>query len=76
MDFQHSNPSKPQFGHFVDSFKFSLTPIIALTAYAMLDNKGVIAKNGFNDIVTKPINSQILSTKLKSFLINSNIAKR
>jgi CheY-like chemotaxis protein len=56
--------------------RFSLTPIIALTAYAMLDNKGVIAKNGFNDIVTKPINSQILSTKLKSFLINSNIDKK
>jgi signal transduction histidine kinase/CheY-like chemotaxis protein/HAMP domain-containing protein len=56
--------------------KYSKIPIIALTAYAMLDNKNVIEKNGFDDIITKPINSQLLATKLKSFLIDSNFDKK
>lgn len=48
--------------------KFENIPVIALTAYAMLDNKEVIEKNGFNDLVTKPINSQVLASKLKKYL--------
>jgi signal transduction histidine kinase/CheY-like chemotaxis protein len=48
--------------------RFAQLPVIALTAYAMLDNKNVIEKNGFNDIVTKPINSQTLSSALKKYL--------
>ena len=48
--------------------RFENIPVIALTAYAMLDNKVVIEKNGFNDLVTKPINSQILASKLKKYL--------
>ena len=36
-------------------------PVIALTAYAMLDNKKIIENNGFDDLVTKPINSQVLA---------------
>jgi signal transduction histidine kinase/CheY-like chemotaxis protein/HAMP domain-containing protein len=48
--------------------RFSKLPVIALTAYAMLDNKNVIEKNGFNDLVTKPINSQSLSAKITKYL--------
>ncbi len=48
--------------------RFKDLPIIALTAYAMLENKDVIEKNSFNDIITKPINSQILITKINKFL--------
>ncbi|TSA30262.1 MAG: response regulator [Ignavibacteriales bacterium] len=48
--------------------RFENIPVIALTAYAMLDNKEVIEKNGFNDLVTKPINSQVLASKLKKYL--------
>ncbi|MFA5803544.1 MAG: response regulator [Melioribacteraceae bacterium] len=48
--------------------RFDNIPVIALTAYAMLDNKEVIEKNGFNDLVTKPINSQVLASKLKKYL--------
>ena len=56
--------------------RYSKIPVIALTAYAMLDNKSVIERNGFNDIVTKPINSQELTAKLKNFLIYSNLDKK
>ena len=48
--------------------RFSKLPVIALTAYAMLDNKNVIEKNGFNDLVTKPINFQTLSAKITKYL--------
>ena len=48
--------------------RFAKLPVIALTAYAMLDNKNVIEKNGFNDLVTKPINSQALSAKITKYL--------
>ncbi|MBI5730624.1 MAG: response regulator [Ignavibacteriales bacterium] len=48
--------------------RFENIPVIALTAYAMLDNKEVIEKSGFNDLVTKPINSQVLASKLKKYL--------
>ena len=48
--------------------RFAKLPVIALTAYAMLDNKNVIEKNGFNDLVTKPINSQTLSVKITKYL--------
>ncbi|MFA7418095.1 MAG: ATP-binding protein [Melioribacteraceae bacterium] len=48
--------------------RFSKLPVIALTAYAMLDNKNVIEKNGFDDLVTKPINFQILASKITQYL--------
>jgi len=38
--------------------------VIALTAYAMLDNKEVIEKNGFDDIITKPIITDMLLEKI------------
>ena len=53
--------------------RFEHLPVIALTAYAMLDNKNVIEKNGFNDIVTKPIKSQYLSATLKKYLGSKTI---
>lgn len=48
--------------------RFAKIPIIALTAYAMLDNKNIIENNGFDDLVTKPINSQFLAAKMNKFL--------
>jgi len=50
--------------------RLSKIPVIALTAYAMLDNKGIIEKNGFDDLITKPIDSHLLSAKLKKILKN------
>lgn len=43
-------------------------PVIALTAYAMLENKEVIEKNGFNDLVTKPVDSTTIASKIQNFL--------
>lgn len=43
-------------------------PVIALTAYAMLENKEVIEKNGFNGLVTKPIDSSTLAEQIKKYI--------
>ncbi|MBS3946242.1 MAG: response regulator, partial [Melioribacter sp.] len=48
--------------------RFSSIPVIALTAYAMLDNKNVVTKNGFNDLVTKPVNSTLLDSKINLYI--------
>lgn len=45
---------------------FKNLPVIALTAYAMLENKIVIEKNGFDDLITKPLDSTIFFAKIKS----------
>ena len=45
-------------------------PVFAVTAKAMLDDKEVILKNGFDDYIPKPINSSILSFKIKKALSN------
>ncbi len=42
--------------------------VFALTAHAMLDDKSVLDKNGFDDIVTKPINTEIVLTKIRKIL--------
>ena len=56
--------------------KYFNIPVIALTAYAMLDNKEVIEKNGFNDLVTKPINSHILAATLKKYLKQKSVSNQ
>lgn len=48
--------------------RFLKLPIIALTAYAMLENKDVIEKNGFNDIITKPINYQTFQQTITKYI--------
>ena len=40
-------------------------PVFALTAHAMLDDKDVVEKNGFNDIITKPLDTSILAFKVQ-----------
>ena len=47
-------------------------PVAALTAYAMLDNSEVIRNNGFNDLITKPIDSKSLAFKIEKLLTDSN----
>ncbi len=48
--------------------KFSSIPVIALTAHAMLEERDIIIKNGFADLVTKPIDIPFLAAK-----VNQNI---
>jgi CheY-like chemotaxis protein len=38
--------------------------VYALTAYAMLSDKDIIEKNGFDGLFTKPINTVQLQRKL------------
>lgn len=48
--------------------KFSDLPVVALTAYAMLDNKDIVERNGFNGLLTKPINFGLLESTIKTFV--------
>ena len=51
-------------------------PVVALTAYAMLDNKNIIENNGFDDLVTKPINSQSLAAMMSKYLKTNTLNER
>lgn len=48
--------------------KYKSLTVIALTAYAMLDNKEIIEKNGFDDLITKPVKNIEIKTKLKNYM--------
>jgi signal transduction histidine kinase/CheY-like chemotaxis protein len=50
-------------------------PVIALTAYAMLENKIVIEKNGFDDLITKPLDSTLFFAKIKSQINRKTITE-
>lgn len=52
--------------------KLKNIPVAALTAYAMLDNSEVISKNGFNGLITKPIDSKNLAFKIEKLLTEAN----
>jgi signal transduction histidine kinase/CheY-like chemotaxis protein len=45
-------------------------PVLAVTAKAMLEEKEVIFKYGFDGYITKPINSGVLAFKITKFLSN------
>ena len=47
-------------------------PVIALTAYAMLENKEIIEKHGFIDLITKPVNVNMIKQKLEKYLSKKN----
>jgi len=49
-----------------ENLKFNSLNVFALTAYAMLSDKEIIEKNGFDGLFTKPINTNLLEKKLKS----------
>src|ERR1035437_1113170 len=54
--------------------KWAHVPVFAVTAKAMLEDKEVILHNGFDDYIPKPINSGILSMKIKKVLMNLNLS--
>lgn len=49
---------------------FSELTVYALTAHAMLDDKYIIEESGFDDLITKPLDSTTLLTKVKQAIIN------
>ncbi|MBN1300108.1 MAG: response regulator [Melioribacteraceae bacterium] len=46
--------------------------VFALTAHAMLDDKHVIEESGFDDLITKPVESTTLQFKIKQALIKKD----
>jgi signal transduction histidine kinase/CheY-like chemotaxis protein/HAMP domain-containing protein len=54
--------------------KWAHIPVFAVTAKAMVEDKEVILRNGFDDYVPKPINSGILSMKIKKVLMNLKLS--
>ena len=45
--------------------RWSQIPVIAVTAKAMMEDKEVILKHGFDDYIPKPVNSTVMSFKIK-----------
>lgn len=45
--------------------KWARIPVFAVTAKAMLGDKAVILRNGFNDYIAKPVNSGVLAFKIE-----------
>jgi DNA-binding response OmpR family regulator len=39
----------------------------------MLENKEVIEKNGFDDLITKPVEFSLLSAKMKNILQSKSV---
>lgn len=54
--------------------KWAHIPVFAVTAKAMLEDKDVILRNGFDDYVPKPINAGILSMKIKKVFMNLKVS--
>ena len=54
--------------------RWSNIPVFAVTAKAMLEDKEVILRNGFDDYIPKPINSGLLSVKIKKVLIDLKLS--
>lgn len=44
---------------------FSQIPVFAVTARAMLEDKQIILKNGFDDYISKPVNTGVISFKIE-----------
>jgi len=40
-------------------------PVFAVTARAMLEDRQIILKNGFDDYITKPVNAGVISFKIE-----------
>jgi CheY-like chemotaxis protein/HPt (histidine-containing phosphotransfer) domain-containing protein len=54
--------------------KFTKLPIIALTANAVFGAKEMFFRNGFNDFISKPINSDELSRLLQEWLPHDKVS--
>ena len=56
-----------------DDKSISKLPVVAMTAHAMLDDIDIIEKNGFDDILTKPVDTNAIANKVDNSLKNSQI---
>ncbi len=53
------------------SDKWKSLKVFALTAHAMLDDKYIIEKSGFDNLITKPLDSSTLLIKVKQAIYNN-----
>ncbi len=53
--------------------KWADIPVYAITAKAMLEDKEVILRNGFDDYIAKPVNSGVLAFKIERLFTKENI---
>ena len=53
--------------------KWALIPVFAITAKAMLEDKQVILRHGFDDYIAKPVNSGVLAFKIERLFTKQNI---
>ncbi len=53
--------------------KWAGIPVYAITAKAMLEDKEVIMRNGFDDYIAKPVNSGVLAFKIERLFTKENI---
>ncbi len=54
--------------------EYNEVKVIALTAYAMLDDKDIIDRSGFDEVITKPIDSKVISEKLNEIFQQKEIS--
>ncbi|MCZ6701761.1 MAG: response regulator, partial [Ignavibacteria bacterium] len=43
-------------------------PVVAVTAKAMMNDKDIIIKHGFDDYISKPVKSSVITSKIQQFL--------
>jgi signal transduction histidine kinase/CheY-like chemotaxis protein/HAMP domain-containing protein len=43
-------------------------PVVAVTARAMMNDKDIIIKHGFDDYISKPVKSSVITSKIQQFL--------
>ena len=48
-------------------------PVVAMTAYAMIDDIEIIERNGFDDIITKPVDTSAIALKIENSLKKKEI---
>jgi signal transduction histidine kinase/CheY-like chemotaxis protein len=53
--------------------KWAHIPVFAITAKAMLEDKQVILRHGFDDYIAKPVNSGVLAFKIERLFTKQNI---
>lgn len=53
-----------------ENYSWKHIPVYAVTARAMLEDRQIILKHGFDDYITKPVNTGVLSFKIEKLFSN------
>lgn len=57
-----------------ENYSLKRIPVYAVTARAMLEDRQIILKHGFDDYITKPVNTGVLSFKIEKLFSNIKTA--